>query len=90
VENITYGALQKCKKLKTVTIGSNCKTIDAWAFGYCESLTEIICMSKIAPTILYDSAFRGISTTGILKIPTGSDYSSWLELLPSGWTVQYI
>jgi hypothetical protein len=29
VENITYGALQKCKKLKTVTIGSNCKTIDA-------------------------------------------------------------
>jgi hypothetical protein len=29
-------------------------------------------------------------TTGTLKIPKGSDYSSWLTALGSGWTTEEI
>ena len=51
------------------------------------NLSEITCLSSTAPTLpddFYD--FRHLATVGTLYYPAGSDYSTWLEKLPSGWT----
>jgi hypothetical protein len=34
--------------------------------------------------------FNNLPSNGVLKVPNGSNYSTWLSNLPSGWTIQYI
>ena len=46
--NIGYGSFYHCKKLKTVTIGSNVTSISGYAFTGCESLETIIFKGTIA------------------------------------------
>ena len=74
--------------LTTVTIPSTVTTIGNYCFTNCTHLTEIICLATTAPTI--GTGVFNFSQSGILKVPTGSNYSTWLSALPSGWTVQYI
>lgn len=78
--------------LSTLIIGSGVTSIGASAFAYANCsgctchLTSIYAYAPTAPT-LGIRAFEHIPTGGILYVPTGSDYSSWLTTLPTGWTI---
>ena len=61
---------------------------NASAFSNCP-LVYIICNNTKAPTIP-TGIFANAQANGVLKVPTGSDYSTWLAELPNTWTVQYI
>ena len=51
------------------------------------ALSAITCHAMRAP-LLGQDVFLGVPTGGTLRVPEGSDYASWLEALPDGWTVE--
>jgi hypothetical protein len=64
------------------------------AFNECSNLNEITCLATTAPKI-QNSTFSDIKTNGILKVPTGSNYSSWMSTNKTylgyyNWTIEYI
>ena len=61
--------------------------INGSCFGY-TGLTSITCRARQAPSFR-DNAFVGLPESGTLRVPEGSDYSSWLSALPSGWHIEY-
>ena len=85
-----------CDYLTGVTIGSAITDIAGSCFFYCESLCDITCLATTAPTLRTEGSsptyypFTNVSSTGVLRVPTGSDYSSWLSILGTGWTISYI
>ena len=83
-EGFCYG----CRSLLTITIPSGVTSIGLSAFAN-SGIKTIICNATIAPSLDND-AFRFMQGNGTLYVPAGSDYSSWLAKLPSGWTVSYI
>ena len=89
VTRIGDTAFNNCSRLRSITIGSGVTSIGSNQFTSCKNLTTITCYATTAPTLSY-SVFVQISTNGVLKVPSGSDYSSWLSKLPSGWTIEYI
>lgn len=89
VTTIEGYVFNNCSELTSVTIGNGVTSIRSYSFQGCTGLTSITCLAEIAPTI-QSYTFDAISTTGTLKIPKGSDYSSWLEDLGSGWTIEEI
>ena len=86
LKRIRAEVFQNCTSLTSVIIGSGVSAIDDNAFSSCTSLTSVTCYATTAPS-LSSSAFSNISTNGTLYVPNGSDYSSWLGSLPSGWTI---
>ena len=88
VTSIGKQAFSGCTSLTSVTIGSGVTTIGGSAFHSCDSLTEITCYAVIAPSA--ESSFTYMPDNGVLRVPSGSDYSSWLSALPSSWVVEYI
>ena len=89
VEAINSSAFDNCSGLTSVTIGSGVTSIGDYAFDGCSRLTEITCLATTAPTLGTD-IFVNLPSQGTLYIPHGSDYSTWLSKLPSGWTIQYL
>ena len=94
VTSIGQYAFNGCKGLTKVTIGSGVTSIDTYAFLDCTSLTSITCFATTPPTI-DDYTFSNINSDGILKVPAGSDYSSWMHtgypyLGYYNWTIQHI
>ena len=85
-------AFMNCTSLTSVTIGSGvttmCWELDRFWYGRqfvnCSSLCEIYAKPRVAPGI-YDP-FIGIAEVGTFHYPAGSDYSTWIAQLPSGWT----
>ena len=83
-----------CSGLTSVVIGSGVTSIEETAFGGCSGLNEITCNAITAPTI-NNNTFLNVKSGGILKVPAGSDYSSWMStnnyyLGKYNWTVQEI
>lgn len=89
VTKIEAYTFRGCPSLTSITIPSGVTSIDAAAFQNCSGLTSITCYATTAPS-LSNYAFDGIASSGTLRVPTGSNYSSWLSALPSGWTITYI
>ena len=87
IENIGRFAFAS-STMRKVTIGRNISFIQSYAFN-CGRLNDITCLATVCPSTS-SSAFTDTPETGVLKVPTGSDYSSWLEQLGSGWTIEYI
>lgn len=83
-------AFSKCYPLKSIIIPSSVTSIGDDAFRYCDSLKSITCYATTAPTLSGNVVFGGIPKNGTLHVPQGSDYSTWLSQLPSGWTIEYI
>ena len=84
-----------CTSLQSITIPSSIKTLSAYqnGLGYhfygCTSLQSITVLASTAPAIDGTDAFGNVAETGTLIVPTGSDYSTWMEQLPTGWTIKY-
>lgn len=86
VTTINDMAFENCTSLTEITIPNSVTSIGIMAFSGCTSLTSITCNGIVAPTI-YASAFSSIASNGVLKYPSGSDYSTWLNQLSKyGWT----
>ena len=80
------------KLVSAFSIPDSVTTIGGSAFGGCSSLNEITCLAATAPKIIR-GIFGGVKQNGILKVPEGSDYSSWMSTNNLGnynWTVEYI
>lgn len=81
-----------CTKLTSVTIGESVTSVGNAAFANCRSLTEIICLNTVAPSM---GGFYSLPQNGVLKVPSGSDYSSWMSTAKYylgyyNWTIEYI
>ena len=88
INRIAGGCFSACA-LTSITIPSAVTSIEGQAFANNSGLTTITSYRITAPT-LATNVFQNLPTGGTLNVPTGSDYSSWLAKLPSGWTVNYI
>ena len=77
--------------ITSVTFGPKLEYISGASFFNCPNLSEITCYATTAPELIdYNPPvwrpFNRIAETGTLYYPAGSDYSSWMAKLPSGWT----
>lgn len=86
---IGTAAFDRCSNLTAVTIPASVTSLQAEAFTLCTALTSITCYATTAPT-LGSAVFYNMTSAGTLYVPTGSDYSTWLAALPSGWQISYI
>ena len=94
VASIGERVFYSCSSLTSVVISSGVTSIGSEAFSFCSSLNEITCNAITAPTISR-YAFRNVKSGGILKVPAGSNYSSWMStndyyLGKYNWTIEYI
>lgn len=88
--NIGIRAFYGCPSLTSVTIGNSVTSIGNETFGVCQNLTKITCLAETAPSIT-NNTFNGIlNNNGVLIVPSGSDYSTWMAKLPSTWTISYL
>ena len=84
-----------CTNLQKVTFGSGLTSVGTSSgfiassiFTGCTSLTEITCLAPTAPTLLKKSIQGVENNNGILYVPQGSDYRTWIEILTT-WSIQY-
>ncbi len=74
--------------MKEAELPATLSFIRGWCFGSTDIRT-ITCHAKTAPTLYDNSVFYDMPQNGTLRVPEGSNYSVWLEALPSGWKIEY-
>ena len=78
--------------ISSITIGAQVTKIDGYAFAWMKNLSEITCLATTPPQLSYNT-FTQSKSGGVLKIPSGSDYSSWFVtsgLKGLNWSIEYI
>ncbi len=78
VTSIGDYAFNTCSSLTSITISDSVTSIGDYTFGNCSELKEITCLATTAPSIT-KYTFYEIRMYGFLKIPAGSNYSSWMS-----------
>ena len=74
VTSISPDAFKNCKKLKTVTIGSNVSKIGKQAFYNCTSLKKIVIKSKkLKASAIGKKAFKGVPANVVLQAPKSKE-----------------
>ena len=89
METLLSYVFSEMENLERIILPNSLKYIGDYGFSRCFSLKNITCLSKTAPE-LGGNMFDVAPDNGVLRVPTGSDYSSWLNALPSGWIIEYI
>ena len=85
VTSFGSASFDRCTSLAAITIPSSVTSIGSSTFWYCTKLKTIYAYPTTCPT-LGSNVLTGISSTGTLHYPSGSNYSSMISALPSGWT----
>jgi hypothetical protein len=75
---------KECNSLSSITIPNKVQSIGSQSFYKCSSLLSITCLNRSVPT-LGGYVFTNVPSGGTLYYPSGSNYSSFLSALPSGW-----
>ena len=93
-DNCVYGIVDSdiVSQLTELEFGEKVTYIPSLYYGTGgTNVTTIISHAKTAPTLMgvVFKTHTGVSKTGTLHIPEGSDYSSWLTVLGNGWSVAY-
>jgi hypothetical protein len=73
--------------LTKIMLGGQIKEIKDQAFQNCTSLSNIVSEATIAPK-LGTNVFQGVKENGTLEYPAGANYSTWTNVLPSGWSTK--
>lgn len=82
--------LNGCDNLTSLTLSDSVTyVVSFYNQSKLQNLKQIICKAITAPTLEPYSSFN-VSSTGTLYYPKGSDYSTWIEILPDGWTYMEI
>ena len=71
-------AFHSCNSLTSITIPDSVTSIEGGGLNSCSSLNEITCLATTAPKITKNT-FYGVKSSGILKVPAGSNYRSWMS-----------
>ena len=89
IDGVTYkvtaiadNAFKNCKKLTSVTIGTNVSRIGKNAFNGCKNLKSVkINSKKLTKKSIRTSAFKGISSKAVIKVPKSKlkTYKSYLK-----------
>ena len=82
VTAIADNAFKNCKKLTTVRIGTNVSRIGKRAFNGCKNLKSVkINSKKLTKKSIGTSAFKGISSKAVIKVPKRKlkTYKSYLK-----------
>lgn len=87
VKTLCWSAYSTYESMTTVELPSTLSRIEGYCFDWVPSLSSITCRAQTAPE-LGGSSLYGLSPTGTLHIPLGADYSSWVQALPEGWTIE--
>jgi hypothetical protein len=76
--------------LTSITLPASINKLESFVFGTCSKLTQVTCLSTTAPELRDTDQFGWVSTNGVFKYPSGSDYSAVIAVLPSTWTTEEI
>lgn len=95
LQTIGASAFTYCSAMTTVSIGSGCTSVGTAAFRHCDVLSSITSYATTAPTIQSTNTFSNVASNGVLKHPSGSNYSSWMATTTYylgyyNWTEQLI
>ena len=90
IESMTF---EDCTNLTSIIIPNSVTSIGGGAFRNCTQLTEISSLNP-TPPVIDSTTFKYIGR-GVLKVPKGSDYSSWMGtsayyLGYYNWTIEEI
>lgn len=91
VTSLAPSLFSGCTSLSEITIPSGITKIGLYCFQRCYKLKTIYAYPTTAPSLSSNTSslapFSGVSSTGIVHYPQGSDYSSWQSAKGiSGWT----
>jgi hypothetical protein len=78
LKTIGNGALNGCPNLTSIVLPSTMERLDNAVFAGDSNLKEIVCHAVVAPAIT-SNTFSGLSPFGVLRFPSGSDYSTWMS-----------
>ena len=81
VTGIASKAFANCKKLKSVTIGKNVKTISSKAFYGATNLKKITIKSKVLKSV-GSNAIKNIHKKAVINVPS-SKYKNYKKLFKS-------
>ena len=87
VISLCWAAYSSYYNMTEVDLPSTLTSINSYCFAYA-GLTSITCRSKQAPK-LEENCFFELPNSGTLRVPAGSDYSTWMKVLPTGWNIEY-
>ena len=83
--------VNSCPYLTSIILPQNLQKIGN-LFGTCQRLTYIACKSKTAPALEVSDIFKNLPDNGVLVVPEGADYSTWISSSNLGgknWTIVY-
>ena len=89
ITSIGENVFDYCYNLTSITIPNSVSSIGYGSVNGSKKLSSITCYATTAPT-LGSYALKQLSLTGTLRVPQGSNYSTWKSVLGSGWTIEYI
>ena len=84
--------VNSCPYLSSIILPHNIQKIGT-LFGTCQRLAYIACQSATAPILEAENIFEDLPDNGVLVIPEGADYSTWMSsenLGGKNWTTVYM